>query len=115
MPRKTRIVKGGCPAGAPRFNEAAARCRGKRSRWTTSCPGWSSCFNEAAARCRGKRGGSPRGPAGRQRFNEAAARCRGKQKTRVRRLLQEVAASMRPRPDAAENNKVPMSKEGWRI
>ena len=38
-----------------RFNEAAARCRGKhgrRSRGTS----WPTCgFNEAAARCRGKR------------------------------------------------------------
>ena len=36
------------------------------------------------------------------RFNEAAARCRGK---RVRRALERGlrVASMRPRPDAAEN------------
>ena len=35
------------------FNEAAARCRGKR--WRTRARGrWSSRFNEAAARCRGK-------------------------------------------------------------
>ena len=39
-----------------------------------------SCFNEAAARCRGKR---PRQAARRRRrpcFNEAAARCRGKRR-----------------------------------
>ena len=59
-------------------------------------------FNEAAARCRGKPAvGAGLGdrPA---RFNEAAARCRGKPAG----VLQEAArhqASMRPRPDAAEN------------
>ena len=62
------------------FNEAAARCRGKR---TTSRPEAAppNSFNEAAARCRGKRP-RPDGPAGRtRRFNEAAARCRGKPRT----------------------------------
>ena len=76
MPRKTETVPS-TPAGRSRFNEAAARCRGKptstasRSRMTLS-------FNEAAARCRGKR------------CVEAMLIC-------------WIAASMRPRPDAAEN------------
>ena len=53
MPRKTRPA-GGLERGARRFNEAAARCRGKRlmgagMRLSTTR------FNEAAARCRGKR------------------------------------------------------------
>ena len=40
--------------GNARFNEAAARCRGKRSpRRATTCRRFG--FNEAAARCRGKR------------------------------------------------------------
>ena len=60
-----------------RFNEAAARCRGK-PRGISSGRHWSLCFNEAAARCRGKL------PA------PLAAVVRG-------------LASMRPRPDAAEN------------
>ena len=38
-----------------------------------------------------------------RRFNEAAARCRGKLEGRQRDAPQALAASMRPRPDAAEN------------
>ena len=59
-------------------------------------------FNEAAARCRGKRA-PRRGPSPpRRRFNEAAARCRGK--PFVDHLqIEKTQASMRPRPDAAEN------------
>ena len=63
--------------GAPRFNEAAARCRGKRGTARAACrprPG----FNEAAARCRGKPGEPAFDGRGPGRFNEAAARCRGK-------------------------------------
>ena len=65
--------------------------------------GGDQCFNEAAARCRGKL----RMPAGEDsvhsRFNEAAARCRGKRKDAVARRRRQ-RASMRPRPDAAENS-----------
>ena len=86
---------------APRFNEAAARCRGKRP-WAPTLPRTFRSFNEAAARCRGKRAGTAR--AGRRNgcFNEAAARCRGKpvQGGVPNDVLK---ASMRPRPDAAEN------------
>ena len=60
-------------------------------------------FNEAAARCRGKldpAGGLPRGRA---RFNEAAARCRGKPTAGTKPSNETHCASMRPRPDAAEN------------
>ena len=61
-----------------RFNEAAARCRGKRARRPGTRSN-SASFNEAAARCRGKPGDRRRDMnwihAG---FNEAAARCRGK-------------------------------------
>ena len=61
-------------------------------------------FNEAAARCRGKRGFS----RGLSRatpicFNEAAARCRGKLLVVLRVMVSSESASMRPRPDAAEN------------
>ena len=62
-----------------RFNEAAARCRGKPSPCSTGSSEC-GCFNEAAARCRGK----PRG--GRRHVRHPNHR-----------------ASMRPRPDAAEN------------
>ena len=61
------------------------------------------CFNEAAARCRGKpvsRGSVRRRPRG---FNEAAARCRGKLGGLLHEHLPLGEASMRPRPDAAEN------------
>ena len=44
----------GSPGATSRFNEAAARCRGKHPRQWTPRPEY-SCFNEAAARCRGKR------------------------------------------------------------
>ena len=37
------------------------------------------------------------------RFNEAAARCRGKLPQRIEELPVAQRASMRPRPDAAEN------------
>ena len=62
-----------------------------------------SSFNEAAARCRGKRCAAPRPGPWAPRFNEAAARCRGKPPERDRGRPVTAAASMRPRPDAAEN------------
>ena len=63
-----------------------------------------SCFNEAAARCRGKPPPASDSDAESARFNEAAARCRGKRKIgeRLGRRARR-RASMRPRPDAAEN------------
>ena len=60
-------------------------------------------FNEAAARCRGKRRECEPRVADRDRFNEAAARCRGK-RPQAQGLGRGAAASMRPRPDAAENS-----------
>ena len=60
-------------------------------------------FNEAAARCRGKPRKKPNHPPRQCSFNEAAARCRGKH-GRWRRVPSLLGlASMRPRPDAAEN------------
>ena len=54
MPRKTPTGRCRVPLGPGSFNEAAARCRGKRvqgwSKDRAACGG----FNEAAARCRGK-------------------------------------------------------------
>ena len=60
-------------------------------------------FNEAAARCRGKRRDGRLLPLGHRGFNEAAARCRGKHRLRPAGPLPGLRASMRPRPDAAEN------------
>ena len=66
MPRKTRTAAGGRYAAQLGFNEAAARCRGKRGvvvRVDLRVP---LGFNEAAARCRGKRlfhAGGPPGPS----------------------------------------------------
>ena len=54
MPRKTSGCAPTWPRGE-RFNEAAARCHGKRSIRSTSISCGCSCFNEAAARCHGKR------------------------------------------------------------
>ena len=85
-----------------RFNEAAARCRGKRP--PRPCPSHraGTRFNEAAARCRGKRGLTTGGDDAGTGFNEAAARCRGKRAGRAGGFVPDLA-SMRPRPDAAEN------------
>ena len=187
MPRKTRARRRRPGDGGRRFNEAAARCRGKpaaagapprplerasmrprpdaaenargasgrrardrrasmrprpdaaenlhlrcrprapfrasmrprpdaaeNSDGSTSRTGRSASFNEAAARCRGKPARPPfpcRGCAG--RFNEAAARCRGKRRDRPR-VEGVQGASMRPRPDAAENPRRPGIDTGWR-
>ena len=48
------------------------------------------------------RAGSGRGRGPLPGFNEAAARCRGKQPA-LAHVGDEARASMRPRPDAAEN------------
>ena len=89
---------------APRwgFNEAAARCRGKLGP-AADHHRPHTCFNEAAARCRGKRlrQGVVAGCV--SCFNEAAARCRGKRWKSECLASGHVRASMRPRPDAAEN------------
>ena len=54
MPRKTVLFRRPeSPARHSRFNEAAARCRGKPPAAPTR-PSNSARFNEAAARCRGK-------------------------------------------------------------
>ena len=60
-------------------------------------------FNEAAARCRGKRRGRCACWSRWHRFNEAAARCRGKRALAGNTEANALVASMRPRPDAAEN------------
>ena len=81
MPRKTCSAAAPRPAAAPRFNEAAARCRGKPAQ-------------------------VPPRPSRRRRarFNEAAARCRGKPVGGLLEQREDRRASMRPRPDAAENS-----------
>ena len=61
-----------------------------------------SSFNEAAARCRGKRWPRACRTGRRRGFNEAAARCRGKPENHLM-CAAATRASMRPRPDAAEN------------
>ena len=63
-------------------------------------------FNEAAARCRGKQTPEALRRVPCRGFNEAAARCRGKHRLDGRVLLGHDVASMRPRPDAAENDAV---------
>ena len=66
------------------------------------------CFNEAAARCRGKRqaaAGDDAGGSASMRPRPDAAENR-----RVgRRLVGACRASMRPRPDAAENGRLLIS------
>ena len=85
-----------------RFNEAAARCRGKQDaprdgfhvvRIASMRPRPDAAENapSCAALTRSRQG-----------FNEAAARCRGK-RARAPRRRAAPSASMRPRPDAAEN------------
>ena len=69
---------------------------------TASAAYTSRGFNEAAARCRGKPPPPCRASTPARRFNEAAARCRGKPGLLAARPGPQ-HASMRPRPDAAEN------------
>ena len=88
---------------AVRFNEAAARCRGKpgptRRLTSVVCRASMRPRPDAAE----NRPGSPPARPRPRRFNEAAARCRGKPAARAAQPLAARAASMRPRPDAAEN------------
>ena len=53
MPRKTPCSLSVMLPSIIRFNEAAARCRGKLHQRSTGSSAKSG-FNEAAARCRGK-------------------------------------------------------------
>ena len=103
MPRKTRAVIGSWCDWRTGFNEAAARCRGKPSASKSGVGGPAPGFNEAAARCRGKRPRRAAPPSPRPCFNEAAARCRGKRERQEPITRAALLASMRPRPDAAEN------------
>ena len=106
MPRKTLLLLLEHPADVvasmrPR-PDAAENLLARRTAARTLCR-----FNEAAARCRGKP--SPRcfRPVRRwSGFNEAAARCRGKPAAACAAMSSSHLASMRPRPDAAENRQV---------
>ena len=103
MPRKTRGTTAPNSRRTYYFNEAAARCRGKRPRVPAEL-GREDDFNEAAARCRGKRTMGGRLPsileATSMRPRLDAAENAG---SLCDRLLVEVFTSMRPRLDAAEN------------
>ena len=87
-----------------RFNEAAARCRGKHAGRGV----FHDTLDHASMRPRPDAAENLRHPAIiRFRsccFNEAAARCRGKPRNQPRNDLAAADASMRPRPDAAENH-----------
>ena len=101
MPRKTAICAAQ-PASPAGFNEAAARCRGKRAHTYPAAEDREG-FNEAAARCRGKRfkfvgRGRGAGPASMRPRPDAAENLLFEVRPHQRR-----SASMRPRPDAAEN------------
>ncbi len=61
-----------------------------------------ACFNEAPAKCRGKRTPCIMPMRCASRFNEAPAKCRGKRMERIRQVLPE-EASMRPQRNAGEN------------
>ena len=102
MPRKTRSALPEGPFNCS-FNEAAARCRGKLSASPRRLTLLTWRFNEAAARCRGKHRQGLTLDDLILRFNEAAARCRGKRGAEVGVFSLDQPASMRPRPDAAEN------------
>ena len=101
MPRKTSYAST-APFGAlSHFNEAAARCRGKRKvelpepvgRHTSMRPRLDAAENAVDASTVNRQ------PA---YFNEAAARCRGKPPLRHSSGIR-TPTSMRPRLDAAEN------------
>ena len=78
MPRKTARRPSSATTVAARFNEAAARCRGKPSPSSAA----RSRQARASMRPRPDAAENPPDPFGHQRvddsFNEAAARCRGK-------------------------------------
>ena len=107
MPRKTPRSAGAPSWPGPGFNEAAARCRGKPFARVMVTVRVVACFNEAAARCRGKPWACAADAVGAGGgFNEAAARCRGKPAGVAAGGANERGASMRPRPDAAENPQI---------
>ena len=61
-----------------------------------------SCFNEAPAKCRGKRRPELASKSRMTCFNEAPAKCRGKQAKRMVNIEAD-QASMRPQRNAGEN------------
>ena len=139
MPRKNLRVEGEPLRPVIRFNEAAARCRGKtmvvrRGRTCVSSAsmrprpdaaekqdGQSGCGGLLVAASMRPRpdaaekltsvARTPRKSSG---FNEAAARCRGKTLTKWLESLRRVRASMRPRPDAAEKRPAACPRRGRR-
>ena len=92
------------PRGRPRFNEAAARCRGKRQRGERR-------RDRHLASMRPRPDAAENSVDARRLGDEEAASMRPRpdaaenlQRQRAREV--EAAASMRPRPDAAENRGV---------
>ena len=110
MPRKTgffRAARAARGTASMRPRPDAAENGETTARWNCSA----TRFNEAAARCRGKLGGAGTLRVTAMGFNEAAARCRGKRVAHT--TAGEMAgASMRPRPDAAENVAVLVDMNG---
>ena len=117
-PDAAENTRSSCPSLIPTpscFNEAAARCRGKQGQARTASPPVRDRFNEAAARCRGKQCRAAPPPPHAACFNEAAARCRGKRDgPGGGHELDRPHASMRPRPDAAENVARRQPRGVWR-
>ena len=102
MPRKTgprAELRVDLPVASMRPRPDAAENPGAGEVGSEGWPG----FNEAAARCRGKLAHGRRAAEMQTRFNEAAARCRGKHGFVFHGSSPGGRASMRPRPDAAEN------------
>ena len=101
MPGKTLAPSKVKAPSSNGFNEAPAKCRGKR---TVPCERSrrNLRFNEAPAKCRGKR---IRGRGTQLRlwgFNEAPAKCRGKRAGTWRYVTASGQASMRPQRNAGE-------------
>ena len=102
MPRKTQVGRrrdGRAASASMRPRPDAAENAAARRLGAHAAVG----FNEAAARCRGKRGAVRLASSRLKCFNEAAARCRGKPTQHIEAAAADIPASMRPRPDAAEN------------
>ena len=91
MPRKTRRVPRVCRPRRSRFNEAAARCRGKRRERRGAACG----HGGASMRPRPDAAENPRPPRTRCSYS--------------------AIASMRPRPDAAENDPQDHRRGRWRV
>ena len=110
MPRKTSSRAAAAASATPRFNEAAARCRGKQPD-----PAFGRAEHRASMRPRPDAAENVAGAVLRDEHGGASMRPRpdAAENYRVNALCAAAGvASMRPRPDAAENSMRRASVQG---